>query len=46
VGDDAPLDFAGGLLGTDEADRERTAALGDVEEDLPARGTAADQPLT
>ena len=34
VGHDAPLDLAGGLLGADEHDAERPAALGHVEQDL------------
>ena len=40
VRDDPPLDLAGGLLGADEDDAERAAALGDVEQDLLDRRVA------
>ena len=42
VGDHAPLDLAGGLLGADEDDAERATPLGDVEQDLlDGRGALA-----
>ena len=40
VGQDPPLDVAGGLVGANADDAEGAAALGDVEEDLLDRAVA------